>query len=158
MRLKCCSFSAGFIDGLSTAQINWNESNGSRGADLRLLLTAHRGGEIREEKDIRNEENPESSFGCRWGESSWLLSLFLGWGGGGDYGTMHLPAEAATRCYDLNTTVWRDDWLRGEAGVVEGVAVGLGWGGVARHFHIPVSAEAPLKFKYLSKLEIDPFL
>lgn len=47
---------------------------------------------------------------------------------------MHLPAEAAaTRCYDLNTAVWQDDWLRGEAGVVEGV--GLGWGGAAQPHH-----------------------
>lgn len=30
--------------------------------------------------------------------------------------------------------------------------------GVVRRFHIPVLAEAPLKFKYLSELEIDPIL
>lgn len=63
-----------------------------------------------------------------------LASSCLFFLGGGDYGTMHLPAEAAaTRCYDLNTAAWRDDWLRGEAGVVEGVDVdvGVGWAGAA---------------------------
>lgn len=140
-----------------------NQRNGSWGADLRLMLTTHWGGEIREEKDIRNKENPECSFGCCCGESSWLLSwpfphssspccLFFG---GGDYGTTHLPAEAAaTRCYDLNTAVWQDDWLRGEAGVVEGV--GLGWGGAA--YPHPCISRSTFKFKYLSELEIDPFL
>lgn len=59
---------------------------------------------------------------------------------------MHLPVEtAATRCYDPNTAVWCDDWLRG-AGV----------GGVVQHIHSRTSAEAPLKFKHLYKLEVDP--
>lgn len=65
---------------------------------------------------------------------------------------MHLPVEtAATRCYDPNTAVWCDDWLR------EG-ASGWGGGGVVQHIHSGTSAEAPLKFKHLYKLEIDPFL
>ena len=77
-------------------------------------------------------------------------SLFFG-----DYRTMHLPVEtAATRCYDPNTAVWCDDWLR------EGPR---GWGGggggdVVQHIHSSTSAEAPLKFKHLYKLEMDPFL
>lgn len=57
----------------------------------------------------------------------------------GDYCTIHLPVEtAATRCYDPNTAVWCDDWLRGRAGV----------GGVVQHIHSRTSAEAPLKFKH----------
>lgn len=69
-------------------------------------------------------------------------SLFFG-----DYSTMHLPVQtAATRCYDPNTAVWCDDWLRG-AGV----------GGVVQHIHSHTSAEVPLKFKHLYKLEMDPF-
>lgn len=71
-------------------------------------------------------------------------SLFFG-----DYSTMYLPVEtAATRCYDPNTAVWCDDWLREGAGV----------GGVVQHIRSRTSAEAPLKFKHLYKLEMDPFL
>lgn len=65
---------------------------------------------------------------------------------------MHLPVEtAATRCYDPNTAVWCDDWLRraGVVGVEGGVAV--------QHIHSRASAAAPLKFKHLYKLEMDPF-
>ena len=66
-------------------------------------------------------------------------SLFFG-----DYSTMHLPVEtAATRCYDPNTAVWCDDWLREGAGVV----------GVVQHIRSRTSAEAPFKFKHLYKLE-----
>lgn len=62
---------------------------------------------------------------------------------------MHLPVEtAATRCYDPNTAVWCDDWLREGAGV----------GGVVQHIHSHTSTAAPLKFKHLYKQEMDQFL
>lgn len=88
-----------------------NERDRSRGADLRLLLTAHRGGEIREDKDIRNEENPERALGCCWGESFWLLSrplphwssppclFYLGGGGG-------LRHNASASGGSSNTLLW----------------------------------------------------
>lgn len=53
-------------------------------------------------------------------------SLFFG-----DYSTMHLPVEtAATHCYDPNTAVWCDDWLR------EGAGVGWGCSAALSHPHI----------------------
>lgn len=147
-----------------------NERNGSGDADLRLLpkrLTEVARSERRETLQMRKILKAASAVvgekvpGFLRARFLTLLLLpayffFFGWGGG-DYGTMHLPAEAAaTRCSDLNTAAWRDDWLRGEAGVVEGgVGTGLGWRSTSTS---PVSVGAPLKFKYLSELEIDPFL
>lgn len=151
MLLKCCSFSAGLTDGWSTAQIN----SGMKGMEAEALIW----GCCRSRSQRWRDQSTERHY--KWGKSwkqlrlslgrkflasfvpvsslffSFLPIFFFGWGGGGDYGTMHLPAEAAaTRCYDLNTAAWRDDWLRGEAGVVEWGGWGLGWGGAA-HPHPP---------------------
>lgn len=138
-----------------------NERKGSRGADLRLLLTAHRGGEIRGERHHKWGKSWKQR--CRWGESSWLFSwpfphssppscLFF-FGGGG------LWHNASANRGNSNTLLWPKyssvaRWLAKRRSRSDGG----GGAGLVRHFHIPVSAEAPLKFKYLSELEIDPFL
>lgn len=115
-----------------------NERGRSCGADLRLLLTAHRGGEIREDKDIRNEENPERALGCCWGESFWLLSrplphssappclfyLGVGWGGGLQHNASASGGSSNTLLWPKYSSVVR--WLAKRRSRSGGGGVGLG--------------------------------
>lgn len=170
MLLKCCSFSAGLIDGWSTAQIN----TGMKGMEAETLIW----GCCRNGSQRWRDQSAERHY--KWGKS-WkqlrlslgrkflasfepVSSLFfsflpifffwLGWGG--------LWHNASASGGSSNTLLWPKyssvaRWLakrRSRSGG-GGVGTGLGWCGTSTS---PVSVGAPLKFKYLSELEIDPFL
>lgn len=172
MLLKCCSFSAGLTDGWSTAQIN----SGMKGMEAETLIW----GCCRSRSQRWRDQSAERHY--KWGKS-WkqlrlslgrkflasfvpVSSLFfsflpifffwLGWWGGLWHNASASGGSSNTLLWPKYSSVAR--WLakrRSRSGGVGGVGVGLGWCGTSTS---PVSVGAPLKFKYLSELEIDPFL